>query len=187
MKKLAFASAMFGMGLMGAATAADITVFYSPTCPHCHHAREFISNTLVYEYPMIKVTEVNVFEEANLPLFQETLKKCEYTSGGVPVIVVGEKCFQGYADFMQDELRTAVESDMSDADKKTAADNKAAMADDAAAFKSANAERANAIAEYDATAAQKKSNGNSSFLFWGLLVVLVAGLGVIVLRKGKRN
>ena len=67
MKKLSIVSAVMGLAFVGAASAADITVYYSPTCPHCHHARDFISNNLVYEYPMIKVTEVNVMDQANLP------------------------------------------------------------------------------------------------------------------------
>lgn len=187
MKKLSLLSAIFGLSFMGAASAADITVYYSPTCPHCHHAREFISNTMIYEYPELKVNEVNVFEDANRPMFEEALKKCEYESGGVPVLVIGEKCFQGYADFMQQELRDAVEADMSDAQKAAAAENKAAMAQDAEGFKASHADRANAISEYNAAmaAAEKKSDGNSVIWFWGLLVVLVAGLGFVLVKKGK--
>jgi len=190
MKKLSIVSSLFGLGFIGMASAADITVYHMPTCPHCHHAREFINGTLVYEYPKVKVTEVNVMDEKNLPLFQETLTKCEYESGGVPVIVIGEKCFQGYADAMQDELRAAVEADMSDADKKAAADNKAEMAKDAEGFKTANADRVNAISEYnaaDAAATAEKDGGNSTIWFWGILVVLVAALGFVLVKKGKRS
>lgn len=193
MKKLSIVSAVMGLAFVGAASAADITVYYSPTCPHCHHARDFISNNLVYEYPMIKVTEVNVMDQANLPKFQETLKKCEYESGGVPVLTIGEKCFQGYADFMQAELREAVEADLSDDDKAAASENKKAMEADAEKFKSENADRKNAISEYVANAdapveatAEKKNNNGSSIWFWGLLVVLVAGLGVVLVRKDKK-
>ena len=152
MKKLSFLSAILGLTFAGAASAADITVYYSPTCPHCHHAREFIASTLVYEYPELKVTEVNVMDEANLPMFQETLKKCEFESGGVPVIVVGDKCEQGYADFMQDTLRQHVEVDLNDEQKAAAAANKQAMSEDAEKFKAEHADRANAISEYNAAA-----------------------------------
>ena len=51
MKKLSALIAMCGLAFVGAASAADITVYYSPTCPHCHHARDFIAQNLVYEYP----------------------------------------------------------------------------------------------------------------------------------------
>ena len=187
-------SALFmaaGITFAGAASAANITVYYSPTCPHCHHAREFIANNLVYEYPNITVTQVNVFEEANHQMFQETLKKCEYESGGVPVLVVGEKCFQGYADFMQKDLREAVEADMSDADKATAAENKKALEENAEKFKAEHADRVDAISEYTAAnnenAQKKTSNAGSSIWFYVLLVALVAGLGFVLLKKDNKK
>ena len=192
MKKLSFLSAILGLTFAGAASAADITVYYSPTCPHCHHAREFIASTLVYEYPELKVTEVNVMDEANLPMFQETLKKCEFESGGVPVIVVGDKCEQGYADFMQDTLRQHVEVDLNDEQKAVAAANKQAMSEDAEKFKAEHADRANAISEYNAATVaaeevEKKSEGGNVIWFWGLLIVLVAGLGYVLVRKDKKK
>ena len=114
MKKLSIVSAIMGLAFIGTASAANITIYHSPSCPHCHHAREFISQTLVYEYPELTVTEVNVTNGDQRPAFEEALKKCEYESGGVPVLVIGEKCFQGYADFMQQELRDAIEVDLTD-------------------------------------------------------------------------
>ncbi len=191
MKKLSILSALFGLAFIGGAYAANITVYYSPTCPHCHHAREFIENTLVYEYPNLEVTQVNVMEQANLPLFQEALNKCKYESGGVPVLVIGEKCFQGYADFMQDDLRRAVEADMSDADKAAASENKQAMAQDADAFRNEHSERANVVAEHnataqnDATAESQKSSSN--VWFYGLLIALVVALGFVLIRKDKNK
>ena len=135
MKKLSIMGIIAGAMFGAAANAADITIYYSPTCPHCHHARDFISNTLIYEYPNLNVTTVNVMESANRPEFTDTLKKCEYESGGVPVLVIGEKCFQGYADSMADDLRAAIEVDMDDAAKSVAAENKKSLAADADAFK----------------------------------------------------
>ncbi|MBQ8256150.1 MAG: hypothetical protein IJY99_04285 [Alphaproteobacteria bacterium] len=195
MKKASLLSAIFGLAFVGSASAADITVYYSPACPHCHHAREFISNTLVYEYPELKVTEVNVMEQANLPMFQETLKKCGFESGGVPVLVIGDKCEQGYADFMQDTLREYVEADMNKEQKEVAAANKKAMAEDAEKFKAENAERAKAVSEHVATVEEEKpaevatadNKGNSTIWFWGLLIVLVAGLGYVLVRKDKKK
>ena len=189
MKKLSLLSAVFGMAFMGAASAADITVYYSPSCPHCHHALEFISDTLVYEYPELKVAKVNVMEVENRPAFQETVTKCEFKSGGVPILVIGEKCLQGYAEFMQDEIRTAVEADLTDAQKETAAANKKALADDASAFRSAHAERANAVVEGPIAKAepQKKTSLASQPIMWGLLILLVAALGVVLLRKDSKK
>ena len=150
MKTLSTILAACGIAFAGAASAANITIYYSPTCPHCHHAREFISSTLIYEYPQLTVSEVNVMDGDNYPTFQEALKKCEYESGGVPVMVIGDKCFQGYADFMQSELREAIEVDLSDSDKETAAANKKALEENAETFKQEHADRVNAISEYKA-------------------------------------
>ena len=76
MKKLSLLSAILGLGFMGVASAADVTIYYSPSCPHCHHARDFATNTLIYEYPELKITMVDVTNPQNTPLFQEALKKC---------------------------------------------------------------------------------------------------------------
>lgn len=191
MKKLSFLFALFGLMIFGRAMAADMTIYYSPSCPHCHHARDFVSNTLVYEYPELKVTMVNVMESANRPMFEAALKKCGFESGGVPVLVIGDKCEQGYADFMQDTLRESVAVDLSDEQKATAAENKKAMEKDAEKFKSEHSERASAIVEHVASAetetAEKKTNNEPSTIwFWGLLIVLVAGLGFVLVRKDNK-
>lgn len=196
MKKLSILSAILGLGVIGAASAANITIYHSPHCPHCHHAREFISSTLIYEYPELTVTEVNVTDPANRDKFQDALKKCEFESGGVPVLVIGDKCEQGYADFMQDTLRQHIEIDMTDEQKAAAAENKKAMFEDAVKFKSEHSERVNAITEYRAeqTAAdttvsvsEKKNNEANAFGFWVLLIVLVAGLGYILVRSDNKK
>lgn len=155
MKTLSIISAACGIAFMGAASAANITIYYSPTCPHCHHARDFINNNLIYEYPNLTVSEVNVMVAENAKVVDEGFTKCEYESRGVPVIVVGEKCFQGYADFMQQDLRDAVEADLSDEEKATAAENKKALEENAEQFKQKHADRANAVSEYKAASADE--------------------------------
>ena len=145
MKKLLFA--LMGLAFVGGANAADITIFYSPTCPHCHHARDFIGSSLIYEYSDLKVSEINIMNMDNRQAFVDALFKCGYQKGGVPVLVIGEKCFQGYADAMQNDLRAAIEADLTDEQKAAAAANKAEMAKDKDAFVAAHADRKNAISE----------------------------------------
>lgn len=192
MKKLSFLFALVGLVFTGAASAADITLYYSPYCPHCHHARDFFVNRIVYEYPDVRVVQVNVMDQKNLSQFQEVLKKCKYDNGGVPVIVVGDKCFQGYADFMQQELRDAVEVDMDAAAKDKAAENKKAMDTDPENFKSKHPDRQNAITEYNpdeqVAENEKKNDGtHSTIYFYALLVVLVVALGIVLVRKDKKK
>lgn len=196
MKKLSLVGFVLGAALTGSVDAADITIYHMPTCPHCHHARDFISNNLIYEYPNLNVTTVNVMESANRPEFMDALKKCKYESGGVPVLVIGEKCFQGYADSMADDLRAAVEADMTDAEKSVAAENKKSLAADADAFKKAHADRLNAIVERVVADVdedtQKKNNAvakesNSSWVFYVILGLLVLGLGFVLTRRGNKK
>lgn len=194
MKKLSTLFAVFGFLFMGAANAADITLYYSPSCPHCHHARDFFTSRIVYEYPDLRIVQINVANRANLPKFQEVLKKCEYDSGGVPVIVVGDKCFQGYADFMQQELRDAVEVDMSDTQKKTAAENRKALDDNADEFKKAHQTHQATVTEYSAETeqaaaddTQKKNNEYSSIWFYALLLVLVGALAFVLVRPNNKK
>ena len=175
-------AAILTMSFVGAANAANITLYYSPTCPHCHHAREFIESRLVYEYPQISVKSVNVMDEENRDEFFKTLEKCEYKSGGVPVLVIGEKCFQGYADFMQSDIRTAIEADLPADAVAAAAENKKAMDSDADAFRAAHTDRAGTVTEQ---VAKKNSNVDGNFWFYGLLIVLVGSLVFVMLRGNK--
>lgn len=189
MKKISIISAFFGLFFIGAVSAADIVVYHSPYCPHCHHARDFINGEMIYVYPKLKVTEVDVMVEQNLPKFQEALAKCKYDNGGVPVIVIGDKCFQGYADFMQQDLRDAVEIDMTEADKKLVIDNKKSFDNDPEKFKADRQDRVKAISTFQANkpaaAPEKKIEKGTTLYFWAFLAVLVIALGVVLVKKKK--
>ena len=150
-----YSGALFALGLIPSGYAADITIFYSPTCPHCHHARDFIKNELIYEYDDIKVTEINAVLEEHRQDFIDTLKKCEYTNGGVPVLVVGDTCFQGYGKSSDAKIRDAVESDLTDAQKKSAVANREAMQSNRDEFVAAHAHRLNAIVNKDTDVKKK--------------------------------
>lgn len=175
--------------VISGANAADITIYYSPTCPHCHNARNFIETNLIYEYDNLKVTTVNVTEEYNQKEFFDTLKKCEYESGGVPVLVVGEKCFQGFGESTKAELREAIEVDLSDDQKKAAASNKAEMEKDSEAFVAAHADRKDAVSERESKKKITKQGENNDtttdILLFAFLGLLVVGLGIVLFKKKK--
>ncbi len=107
MKKLLLTFAL----LAPFAANAGVTVYYSPTCPHCHNALNF------FEAEKIAVEKINVGEGDNYSKFTAALAECEFTSGGVPVIVIDGKCWQGYAPVMDEELRAAAAN--SEPQKKT--------------------------------------------------------------------
>lgn len=167
------------------ANAADVTIFYSISCPHCRNARKFIEGTLAYEYQDINITRVNVMVPDNHQEFVDTLKKCGYESGGVPVMVVGDKCFQGYGESTDAELRAAVEVDLTDEQKQAAAANRAEMEKDRDAFIAAHTDPAKIAEREHKKKIIKRINTTTNILLYGFLIVLVVGLGLIVAKKKK--
>lgn len=189
-----FLSMIAAFGFIGMANAADITIYYSPTCPHCHHAQDYTRNNFIYEYPTINVTFIDVTNPDHRAMFIDVLKTCDFSSSGVPVIKIGDKCFQGFAENMADDLRTAIEVDMDDAAKKSAADVKKAIAADGAKYRDEHPTPVATITEYfaDTTAenAEKKTNASDNKLAsWtlGVLALLVVLFSVSVARKKSKK
>ena len=195
--KTIFLSALAAFGFVGMANAADITIYYSPTCPHCHHAKDFTNNNFIYEYPTINVTTVDVTNPDHRALFIDVLKGCDFSSGGVPVIKIGDKCFQGFAESMADELRSAIEVDLSDEAKKTAADVKKAIAADGDKYRDEHPTPVASVTEYYAPAAtvaddnaEKKTNASDNKLAsWtlGILAFIIVAFSVIVARRRTKK
>ncbi|MGI5846019.1 MAG: LPXTG cell wall anchor domain-containing protein [Alphaproteobacteria bacterium] len=152
----------------GAFATQKIEIYYAPSCPHCHHAMAFIDQTLKAEYKDLEVVKVNVAEQPNRDTFIKVIKKCKFQSGGVPVLVVNEKCFQGYAEFMNTEIMAA----LGPADAKT---------DDSEINKSSE----NKIAELPEESIKKSNNVNSTTLYI-LLGLLIVALGAVFLVKKKK-
>ncbi|MDR0803815.1 MAG: hypothetical protein LBO08_01870 [Rickettsiales bacterium] len=186
MKKIILASVM-ALAAAPAFSAADIAIYYSPTCPHCHHARDFISSTLIYEYPTLAVVEYNVSENAGYNEFAKALKTCGYESGGVPVAVVNGKCFQGFGapENTGVEFRAALDAKLTAAEKEASKNASAEFKKDGAQFRAAHPDRVRAISEFSAETVQKKTS-NSAIYFYGLLIILVAGLGFVLFSKKKK-
>ena len=185
MKFTKFLSGIFTVFIISNAGAADITLFYSPSCPHCHHARNFIENELIYVYDDLQVVEINVMEQDNRQKFFDTVKKCEFKSGGVPVMVIGGKCFQGYGDSMQNDLRAAIEIDLSDVQKANAEKNKSEFDKNRDNFISGRSDRKNAIINFNGK--KKLNNGifnTTNIILGGLILLLIGGL-VLLLKKQK--
>lgn len=184
MRRLCVIGAVLGM--FSGAFAADVTIYHLPSCPHCHHAIDFARNNLVYEYPTVKVTTVSLGEPENRPLFPDVMKKCELKSGGVPVLVIGEKCFQGYGDSMRDDLRAAIEVDLDKSVRDAAHKNRTAMESDGDAFRASHT--AATITEFVAgPKAQKKSDNSDRIVFYIIIGVLLVGVGIILARKTSKK
>jgi glutaredoxin len=88
--------------------AKEITIYYSPTCPHCHHAIAYVNDVLKKEDSSIKIKEIDASKPANSKKFMEMLKKCGFKEGYVPVTVIGEECFQGFDEITEAKCRKAL-------------------------------------------------------------------------------
>jgi len=163
------AAAAFAFIANNALAAQNIDIYYSPTCPHCHHALEYIDSELKPEYKDLKVNEINVMDQSNRDAFIAVLKKCDYQSGGVPVMVVNGKCFQGYAEFMNKDIKAALgEPDVKQADQTAAA-----------------TDSANALPPEQLPSAS--GNTNTATMLYILLGVLLVGLGFVVFGRKKKK
>lgn len=188
-------SVLAGLTFVGMANAADMTIYYSPTCPHCHHAQDFTRNNFIYEYPMMKVTLIDVTVPEHRVLFMDALKSCDFSSGGVPVIKIGDKCFQGFGESMADELRAAIEVDLPDEAKKSAADVKKAIAADGEKYRSEHATPVATVSEYTAEVttfdeAEKKTNASDNKVATWTLAILafvVLAFSVVVSRRKSKK
>ena len=187
-------SVLLGLSLIGTASAADMKIYYSPTCPHCHHAKDFTNNNFIYEYPTITVTTVDVTVPENRTLFMDVLKSCDFSSGGVPVIKIGEKCFQGFGESMADELRAAIEIDLPDEAKKSAADVKKAIAADGDKYRDEHPTPVASVVEYYASVsddnAEKKTDASDNKLAsWTLAIaafIILMFCVAVSRRKSKK-
>ncbi len=186
-------SVLFGLFVVcGAGRAADITIYYSPTCPHCHHMRDYASNNFIYEYPTINITMVDVTVPENRGLFFDVIKSCDFSSGGVPVIKIGDKCFQGFAESMVDDMRTAIEVDMDDAAKKSAAAVKKSIAENGDEYRDAHPTPVATITEYSAPATdenpeKKTAASDNKWASWGLIILALAVLGFSIFVAGGKS
>ncbi|GHT59909.1 hypothetical protein FACS18945_6090 [Bacteroidia bacterium] len=154
------------------AIAADITLYYSPTCPHCHHAMEFLKT----ELPDVKRNEINVSEPANRDKFIKALKECKLENGYIPLAVIGKKCFQGFGETTKAEYKTA----LGITDKQNSPTQKESLQQEPATIN-------------EASPTQQEQPGinetiqisYSSLFLYALLGVLVIALGFVLFRKKK--
>lgn len=73
----------------------DVLFFYSTTCPHCAHEKEFLER-LQEKYPGLKVNYIIAAE--NKELYEETCRRYNTTPSGVPRTFIGELVFVGYVE-----------------------------------------------------------------------------------------
>ncbi|MCL2331538.1 MAG: hypothetical protein FWC61_03275 [Proteobacteria bacterium] len=167
-RKTKFFTAFLFLVCAGAAHAGvDMVIYYSSSCPYCKHARDFVQNTLVYEYPMLNVTEIEVNPPEHRALFAAAAEKCKL-SGGVPMTVVnGTTCINGYGpdEESNKEFRDAVDGFLTPEEKAIVAKTRAEMAADPEKFRTMEMARALAqIKERDPAAIPADPNAGMNIL-----------------------
>lgn len=96
-----------------------IYLFRGKGCSHCYEFLEYVSSKLIKEYgDKIKVVTYEVWNNKNNSKLMEKISDYfKDDASGVPYIVIGEKTFNGYAESMNDELKSAID-DLYDSDER---------------------------------------------------------------------
>ncbi|MCL2629883.1 MAG: hypothetical protein FWD33_04355 [Alphaproteobacteria bacterium] len=156
------------------AGAREVVLYYMTTCPHCHYAKEFVFDTLVIEYPFVKFTQKNVQEPSNRADFERSIRRCRLNSFGVPLTIIGDKCFQGFnRSTSENEFREALNETLSDDERETVNKAAAELRANPELVRRNNAER---IARARAENISVEKPGNHDWLYF-----LLGGLGLVLL------
>ena len=96
-----------------------IYLFRGKGCSHCYEFLEYVSSKLIKEYgDKIKVVTYEVWNNKNNSKLMEKISDYfKDDASGVPYIVIGKKTFNGYAESMNDELKSAID-DLYDSDER---------------------------------------------------------------------
>ncbi len=92
----------------------NVYIFKSSTCPHCEQALEFFGNLKndseygsyfnLVEFETYKTVENAEEVNRNVELAEKVSKYFGQSFEGVPLIVIGDKHFDGYASSMDDDI-----------------------------------------------------------------------------------
>jgi glutaredoxin len=84
----------------------EATIYFNPECPYCHMALEFFARDL----PDVRLNKIELNGEPgkNRIKFLEGLEMCHLGSRGIPLIIIGKKCFQGFDDEVATEIARIV-------------------------------------------------------------------------------
>lgn len=89
----------------------NVYLFRGEGCPHCAEAEEWF-DTLKDDEEYSKYYELVDFEvwydENNADLMNKVAEKLDTSADGVPFLVVGKKYFSGFAESMEEEIKTAI-------------------------------------------------------------------------------
>lgn len=72
----------------------QVYFFYQVSCPHCHHAAEYIKEN----HPDLKPVSIDVRQDGNMALFEQAVKHYGITEqAGTPLITLGKNYIMGWS------------------------------------------------------------------------------------------
>jgi len=81
----------------------NIYLFWGDGCPHCAKEKAYLAEVLP-NYPNVKLNNYEIYySQENVKLMQKTSEKLNINSSGVPLLVIGDKEFVGYAEGTTDK------------------------------------------------------------------------------------
>ena len=89
-----------------------IYLFRGKGCSHCYEFLEYVSSSLVKEYGQyFKIKTYEVWNNSdNAKLMQDVSNYLKDDASGVPYIIIGDKTFNGYAESMNEDIKTAIKN-----------------------------------------------------------------------------
>ena len=74
----------------------EVYFFYQKTCPHCHHAAQYINT----KYPGLKMINLDVQNRNNYNLFLKCVEKfkIDQSTLGTPLICMGNHYIMGWSE-----------------------------------------------------------------------------------------
>jgi glutaredoxin len=97
-------------GPSGPPAPVTLILFHGEGCPHCAAEREFLTE-LSAAYPDLVIEQYEVWNDAaNRDLLMQTAARLGFDPSGVPVTVIGDEVWIGYADSIGEEITAAVEA-----------------------------------------------------------------------------
>lgn len=81
----------------------NIYLFWGDGCPHCTKEKAYLAEVLP-NYPNVKLNKYEIYHsQDNVKLMQKTSEKLNIKSNGVPLLIIGDKEFVGYAEGTTDK------------------------------------------------------------------------------------
>jgi glutaredoxin len=82
-------------GAHGEKEKAEMVLFFSPSCPHCHKAMGFLDK-IGPQYPGLKITKHDVTTRSGMNYYTHYKKKLNIADSGVPLAIFGDQYELGF-------------------------------------------------------------------------------------------